>query len=109
MKEWNGCLALINSFLLGLLGSWNAMRAHHNVVQSHTVVWHKDYLPKCHFILWLVSRNGVKTKDKVMQWGCVTEAVCLLFGKLVMQMNQGITCFLLALFPSMFGGVFLPD
>ena len=33
--------------------AWNVMGTQYHVV------WHKDYLSRCNFILWLMCRNGI--------------------------------------------------
>ena len=63
--------------------AWNAMRTQHPVVSWHTVVWHKDSLPRCSFILWLVYRNGINTRDKLVQWGSVADDTCVMCGDAV--------------------------
>ena len=60
--------------------AWNALRVHHPIVQWHNIVWHKDSVPRCSFVLRLVCRDRIRTKDKLLQWGCVNEAGCILCG-----------------------------
>lgn len=37
--------------------AWNTLRVHHPIVQWHSIVWHKDSVPRCSFVLRLVCRD----------------------------------------------------
>lgn len=71
---------LISDKQFSIRYAWNAMGVHHPNVQWHAIVWHKDNLPRCSSILWLVCKNRTRTKDKLMQWGGVTDGGCVLCG-----------------------------
>ncbi|XP_018460019.2 uncharacterized protein LOC108830945 [Raphanus sativus] len=43
-----------------------------------SVVWFKDHIPKHAFIAWLVMKDRMKTRDKLISWGINIPATCLL-------------------------------
>ena len=59
---------------------WNAIRDSFPVVSWYELVWHKDYIPRCSMILWLVFHDRLRTKDRLLKWGVVDNSTCVLCG-----------------------------
>ena len=74
--EWS----LHKSGSFSVASAWEAIREHHIVVEWASVLWHKDSIPRCSIIAWLVCRNRLNTKDRLLKWGVVTEDSCILCG-----------------------------
>lgn len=41
-------------------------------------MWHKDFIPICSFIAWLVCKDIIK--GYIFQWGVILDATCVLSG-----------------------------
>lgn len=48
-------------------------------VNWYQLVWHKDYIPRCCFICWLLCRMEGALK-KIMHMGVIDNAKCMLCG-----------------------------
>lgn len=60
--------------------AWNAIRRVGTVATWHKVVWHRDAIPRCSFIMWLVCRNRIRTRDRLKRWGVIDDSTCVLCG-----------------------------
>ena len=60
--------------------AWNALRRNLTMVQWWKIVWHKDAIPWCSFILWLVCKDGIRTRDRLKRWGKINDSSCVLCG-----------------------------
>lgn len=43
----------------------------------HTAVWFPNWIPKHSFITWLAIRGGLKTLDKLFEWGIFSSNKCV--------------------------------
>lgn len=64
----------------------------HNLVTPAKVrwrglVWNRTLIPKHKFVIWLVARQGLKTRDKLSQLGVVNDGSCPLCGSCT-EMHQ---------------------
>lgn len=59
---------------------WQRLRDVYPAVPWHGLEWHRDYIPYCSFIMWVVCKNKMRTRDKLLQWGKVDCSVCVLCG-----------------------------
>ncbi|XP_050222523.1 uncharacterized protein LOC126672611 [Mercurialis annua] len=57
--------------------TWNEFREHHGYVSWHKLIWGKDSIPRFNFILWLVMKRKLKTKDRLYNWGVVADNNCI--------------------------------
>lgn len=44
----------------------------------HSLVWHKNRIPKHAFISWMALKGGLKTLQKMKTWGVVQSETCVL-------------------------------
>ncbi|XP_050232994.1 uncharacterized protein LOC126681497 [Mercurialis annua] len=58
--------------------TWKEYREKYPEVSWHKIVWNKGYMPRFSFILWLILRDRVKTKDKLKKWGVTEDDICVL-------------------------------
>ena len=49
--------------------AWNTIRGNREMVWWWKLVWPKDYIPRCKFIFWLVVKERLSIKDRLMRWG----------------------------------------
>ncbi|XP_026378012.1 uncharacterized protein LOC113272384 [Papaver somniferum] len=42
------------------------------------MVWFKGHIPRHSFIGWLALHRSLKTRKKLLQWGCIEDAQCFL-------------------------------
>jgi hypothetical protein len=49
--------------------TWNFLRPKFPVVPWWKVVWHHMAIPRHAFVLWLVFRQAIATKEKICGWG----------------------------------------
>ena len=47
-------------------------------VYRHHLVCFEKYIPKHSFISWLLFKNRLSTKDKLVKWGIMTKIKCVL-------------------------------
>jgi hypothetical protein len=57
--------------------TWEHLRIKLHVVEWHKFVWFALAIPKHAFILWLVFRNALITKEKMYLWGYEGSSLCL--------------------------------
>ncbi|XP_019089522.1 PREDICTED: uncharacterized protein LOC109128158 [Camelina sativa] len=58
--------------------TWEALNPPAQRDEWYASVWCKNRIPKHAFITWLVARNRLHTRDRLIQWGLATPSVCLL-------------------------------
>ena len=64
-----------------LRSAWNGIRIAGNIVDWYHIVWYKDAIPRCSFILWLVCKDRMRTRDRLKRWGVVEDSSCVLCGE----------------------------
>ncbi|GJZ97564.1 aspartic peptidase, partial [Tanacetum coccineum] len=64
--QWRDRNGNISSF--SVAKAWEAIRLHGNQVAWSRIVWFLLNIPLHAFHLWLVTRHGLKTHDKMRQW-----------------------------------------
>jgi len=57
--------------------TWEQIRPRSEEVVWHKVVWYALAIPKHAFILWLVFRDALITKEKMCTWGFTGSTLCL--------------------------------
>jgi hypothetical protein len=57
--------------------TWEHLRPKFSVVEWHNLVWFSLAIPKHAFILWLVFRDALVTKEKLCSWGFTGSSLCL--------------------------------
>lgn len=58
--------------------AWLALRSSSPVVDWHALVWHKRYVPRWSFILWVAILRRLSIKDRLFSWGITTDCNCVL-------------------------------
>ena len=58
--------------------AWQHIRSQKEVAAWHKLTWFPKHIPKHSFILWLAIRGRLTTRDKLLQWGKIDRATCLL-------------------------------
>jgi hypothetical protein len=57
--------------------TWEMLRTKLLEVGWHKIVWFELAIPKHAFILWLVFRNALSTKERMCCWGYVGSTLCI--------------------------------
>lgn len=52
-----------------LRSTWNGIRIVSPNVNWYNIVWHKEAIPRCSFILWLLCKDITMTRDRLKRWG----------------------------------------
>ncbi|XP_074304025.1 uncharacterized protein LOC141638510 [Silene latifolia] len=60
---------------------YELIRAKFQKVVWHKVLWNRWCIPKHQFIGWLIARERLQLKDKLLALGIVPDATCLLCGE----------------------------
>lgn len=60
---------------------WRSLYPDPEIVSWYDAVWFKNRIPKHAFIAWLVMKDRMKTRDKLIAWEINTPATCLLCGQ----------------------------
>lgn len=63
-----------------LKSAWNAIRDVGRQVDWYRALWHKDAIPRCSFILWLVCKDRLQTRDRLKRKGVIVDSGCVLCG-----------------------------
>lgn len=63
--------------------AWKANRITLPMVQWRKIVWHKDAIPRCRFILWLFCKDIIRTRDRLKRWGKINDSSRVLCGDTV--------------------------
>uniref|UniRef100_A0A5B7BNY1 Reverse transcriptase zinc-binding domain-containing protein n=1 Tax=Davidia involucrata TaxID=16924 RepID=A0A5B7BNY1_DAVIN len=58
--------------------AWNKIRNAVPNVFWADLVWYKGHSPSYAFIMWMVCKKCIVTKDKLWEWGLVNEDTCVL-------------------------------
>ncbi|CAN0893220.1 Putative ribonuclease H protein At1g65750 [Linum grandiflorum] len=72
--RWNG--QLFSQFSVSAI--WNVIRPRRETVDWDLLVWQKPAIPAHCLLLWLMFRDRLSTKDKLVAWGIGTDHTCLL-------------------------------
>ncbi|GAV92258.1 zf-RVT domain-containing protein, partial [Cephalotus follicularis] len=56
--------------------AWNSIRTVSTQVAWYSVVWHPYSIPKQAFCLWMTIRGALRTKDKLVAMGVLSNANC---------------------------------
>lgn len=57
--------------------AWCDLRRRKKEVNWHYLVWHKKYIiPRHFFILWMVIKNRLPIRDKLLRCGIPTSSTC---------------------------------
>lgn len=54
------------------------MREHRDQVNRYNIVWFKGNIPRQAVIVWLIFKRKLMTRDRLFQWGCVSDDQCVL-------------------------------
>ncbi|XP_050219776.1 uncharacterized protein LOC126670147 [Mercurialis annua] len=65
------------SGIFSINSAWNHFREEKPRVSWWKVVWGPGNIPKQSFIAWLALKNRLRTKDKLMKWGCIDNDICV--------------------------------
>lgn len=57
--------------------TWDLSRVKYPVVEWHKYVWFSLAIPRHSFILWLVFRDALTTKERMCLWGFEGSSLCL--------------------------------
>jgi len=57
--------------------TWNFLRKKKEIVDWGSLVWFPYALPKQAFILWLVMKNRLTTRDRMLCWGYTGDIKCV--------------------------------
>jgi hypothetical protein len=49
--------------------AWNTIRDRRHVVEWANVVWFPQCVPRHAFLMWLICRDRLLTRDKILAWG----------------------------------------
>lgn len=60
--------------------TWTSLFPVSELVSWHKLVWFKDKIPKHAFISWLIMRERLTTRDRLLSWGLDVPNQCLLCG-----------------------------
>ncbi|XP_058202567.1 uncharacterized protein LOC131317001 [Rhododendron vialii] len=60
--------------------AWMALRNKAPTVDWAHMVWHKKYVPRWSFILWVALLGSLSTKDRLMEWGTSIKFKCCRHG-----------------------------
>ena len=74
--EW----VLDRSKVFSVSSAWNALRESKPNVSWYKIVWSKDCIPRCNFILWLVCWNRLSINDILKEWGVVLNSNYVMCG-----------------------------
>ncbi|KAI8533301.1 hypothetical protein RHMOL_Rhmol11G0286700 [Rhododendron molle] len=58
--------------------AWMALRNRAPTVDWAHMVWHKQYVPRWSFILWVALLGRLSTIDRLMEWGVTNAKDCVL-------------------------------
>lgn len=61
-----------------MTSAWNAIRSTYASKDWCKVVWFNKHVPRWAFILWLAMQDKLNTLDRLLVWGVVNEANCVL-------------------------------
>lgn len=50
------------------------------LVPWYWLVWHRDHIPRCSFIMCIVCKDRKRTRDKLLQWRKGDSNVCVSCG-----------------------------
>ncbi|KAF8081654.1 hypothetical protein N665_0872s0001 [Sinapis alba] len=67
---------------------WISLNPPPPVVSWCKAVWFSQRIPKHAFILWLILKNRMLTRDRLRSWGLVVPAECLLCGHAAETVNH---------------------
>jgi hypothetical protein len=56
---------------------WEQLRTKDPVVGWYKIVWFSSAIPRHSFILWLVLRDALSTKERMCMWSFECPSVCL--------------------------------
>ncbi|GAA0152904.1 hypothetical protein LIER_11265 [Lithospermum erythrorhizon] len=56
---------------------WHSLRIEQSRVRLHKLIWFDGHVPKHNFIVWLLCRGRLKTKDMLCKWNIIVYSVRL--------------------------------
>lgn len=56
--------------------AFNGLAGREDKVTWHQLVWSSPMIPRCSFILWLVLKQRLPTKDRLLKWGIISTDSC---------------------------------
>lgn len=59
--------------------TWEQLRTHHPQIDWSAVVWSRQRIPLCSFIIWLAVRDRLSTGARMRSWGLTQP--CVLCGE----------------------------
>ena len=57
------------SGILSIKSAYHALSEHSNAVQWSKVIWGKNHIPRCSFIIWLALKKRLAVKTLLHKWG----------------------------------------
>ncbi|CAA7050832.1 unnamed protein product [Microthlaspi erraticum] len=57
---------------------WDTIHPRSETIYWHKAVWFKDHIPRHAFGCWVVARNQMITRDRLIRWGLSVSSLCLL-------------------------------
>lgn len=64
-----------------LKSAYETLRSVGQVVWWWKIFWFSNRIPKHSFVTWMTVRGGLKTLDKMYQWGVVDTRVCIICNR----------------------------
>ncbi|CAH2079005.1 unnamed protein product [Thlaspi arvense] len=58
--------------------TWNFLRTRSLQVNWSSVIWFKEAIPRCSFIVWLALLARLPTRDRLRRWGIMVPGECVL-------------------------------
>lgn len=56
--------------------AYKALRGSHQKLAWKSIACNNTASPRSVFMLWLVLRGAIRTKDKLMEWGVIRDGSC---------------------------------
>ena len=57
--------------------TWNMVREHAPVVPWCSLVWFKQHIPRCSFVLWMAVLARLPTRDRLSSWRMAVPRTCV--------------------------------
>ncbi|KAF8045930.1 hypothetical protein N665_4206s0005 [Sinapis alba] len=58
--------------------TWHSIREQAELVPWHSVVWFKEEIPRCSFVVWMAMLSRLPTRDRLSSWGMNVPLHCVL-------------------------------
>ncbi|CAL1367535.1 unnamed protein product [Linum trigynum] len=59
---------------------WNSLRPANNRVSWFKLLWGRNHVPRWSFIAWIIMKDAMVTRAKLLRWGRVKDDMCGLCG-----------------------------